>query len=97
MEGGASNMKRILISLTLGGVLLLGLSSVAMAKTGIGLYQLNAEMYPDTAPSASAFDITSQSSTRLRFLDDVLYPDVVASPLTWELPAGVCMINCGEY
>jgi hypothetical protein len=86
------DMKRFVLSLTVSGILVLGLASGAAARSGIGLADLNSEMYPDTAVAASAIDVTSQLSLRLRFLDAVLYPDVVDAGST--APTGDLFLFC---
>jgi hypothetical protein len=83
-------VKRALIALVLGSLLVLSSASVAAAKA-ISLGQLNAQLYPDTGSARTVIDET-RSHARLRAIDMMFYPDSIGAERTSLLPDVGCDI-----
>jgi hypothetical protein len=72
-------VKRVLIALVLGSLLLLSAASLAAAKV-TGISHPDAEIIPDSEWAPSVIEQGSRLSARLRAIDAVLYPSAVEFP-----------------
>lgn len=88
-------MKRIIIALILGSVLVLNLVTVAAARIAdVG----RPDAQPDTQTSLTVSDTRESTlSIRLRAIDAVLYPDSLGAEDLWQMPDAQYLVAQADW